>query len=423
MEKKDIILFVNNLPSAALESFKEYKKATKQKLRIAVIRDSRRKSAQSGKKNPDVDIQLSCDLSDSEKIAETLLPYHDEIKAVTCRGDAHIDAFKQIIPNVPYLRTPTSESLDWSVDKIKMRKRFHTHDKSITPKFMVVKDAKKKTLTEIAKKIKFPLIIKPANLVMSMLVTKCYHEEELEKDLKKVLRKAKKVYAENGRKGTPQILVEEFIEGEMYSVDAYVTARGKIYFLPLVHVTTGKQIGRDDFYSYKALTPTTLRKPAVENAEAVAKTALKALGLRSSTAHIELMKTDAGWKVVEIGPRIGGFRHDLYRLAFGVDHGANDIRIRIPEKPVISKKRLGHACAMKFYPEKEGVLTQLKGIKKIHQIKSVKKVKQNKKVGDKCLFAKHGGVSVVNVILFNKERSKLLADMRRIEKSLTIVTK
>ena len=77
---------------------------------------------------------------------------------------------------------------------------------------------------------------------------------------------------------------------------------------------------------------------------------------------------------------------------------------------------------MKFFPAKEGTLSQLKGIKKIQELKSVKKAKIHKKIGDKCLFAKHGGVSVVNVMLFNKERSKLLADMRRIEKGLVIVT-
>jgi len=39
-----------------------------------------------------------------------------------------------------------------------------------------------------------------------------------------------------------------------------------------------------------------------------------------------------------------------------------------------------------------------------------------------CRFAKHGGKSVFNVILFNKDRSKLLADKRRIEKMIEIVT-
>ena len=178
----------------------------------------------------------------------------------------------------------------------------------------------------------------------------------------------------------------------------------------------------DDFKkTAKTYFPVT-REEAMKEAEEVAKAAIKALGLRSSTAHIELMRTDDGWKVVEVGARIGGFRNDLYKLAFGIDHGINDILIRIPQKPVVPKKNKGFACAMQFYPEKEGTLTQLKGIKKIQELKSIHKVKVNKKLGDKCLFAKHGGKSVVDVILFNKERSKLLADIRRIEKSLEIVT-
>ena len=419
---KNIILFVNNVPAAAIESVVAYRKATKKKLRIAVIRDSRKKAAKKIKQNSDIEFDLSCDFGDSEKIAETLLPYHDEIMAITCRGDSNIEAFAKIIPNVPYLRTPTSESLQWSSDKIKMRKRFMSHDKSITPKFVVVADAKRKTLNEIQKKIHFPVIIKPSGLFMSMLVTLCYHEEELEKELKSVLRKAKKVYKENGKKGEPHILVEEFIEGEMYSVDAYVTARGRVDFCPFVHVTTGKQIGRDDFYSYKAMTPSTLRKSSIDKAEKVARSAIRALGLRSSTAHVEIMRTDNGWKVVEVGARIGGFRSEIYKLAFGFDHGANDLRVRVPEKPVLTKKKLGYACAMKFYPKQEGILSQLKGIKKVNDIKSVKSVNTHKKIGAKCLFAKHGGRSVVDIILFNKERPKLLADIRRVEQSLVIVT-
>jgi len=135
------------------------------------------------------------------------------------------------------------------------------------------------------------------------------------------------------------------------------------------------------------------------------------------------MRTDNGWKVIEVGARIGGFRNDLYKLAYDIDHGANDVRIRIPEKPVITKKNIGFACAMQFYPEKEGTLSQLKGIKKVQELKSVKKTKVHKKIGDRCLFAKHGGKSVVDIILFNKERPKLLADIRRIEQNLGIVTK
>jgi len=255
------------------------------------------------------------------------------------------------------------------------------------------------------------------------LVSICFHEEELESMLKKTFRKIQKVYEEKGRETTPAVLVEQFMEGEMYSTDAYVTARGKIYFCPMVHIKTGRSIGFDDFFGYQQITPTTLRKSTIEKAEAVAEKAIRALGLRSSTAHIELMRTDNGWKVIEVGARVGGFRQALYKASYGIDHGMNDILIRMPQKPIITKKAKGYSAAMKFYPKKEGALTQLKGIKKIQELKSIRNVNVNKKIGDRCLFAKHGGVSVCNIILFNKDRTALLADIRRIEKGLLINTR
>ncbi|MCD8507936.1 MAG: hypothetical protein LRY42_00840 [Candidatus Pacebacteria bacterium] len=53
----------------------------------------------------------------------------------------------------------------------------------------IAKDATKKTLDEIEQKVGFPLVIKPSGLAQSLLVTICYHQEELETNLKKVFRK------------------------------------------------------------------------------------------------------------------------------------------------------------------------------------------------------------------------------------------
>jgi len=421
--EKDIILFVQNVPPDVVESIASYRKVTKEKLRIAVIKDVWKKSNKELNKQSGIDIEILCDLNDPEKIAKALLLYQDKLRAITCRGEAYIESFTKIIPNVPYLKTPTSESLLWCSDKIRMRKRFMAYDKSITPRFFVTGDVKKKTIKEIKQKVGFPLIIKPSGLAASLLVSICFHEEELESMLKKTFRKIKKVYEDKGRKTHPAILVEQFMEGEMYSVDTYITARGKIYFCPMVHIKTGRSIGLDDFFGYQQMTPTTLRKSTVDKAELVASKAIKALGLRSSTAHVELMRTDNGWKVIEVGARIGGFRQALYKASYGIDHGMNDILVRIPQKPVVSKRTKGYSAAMKFYPKKEGILTQLKGIKKIQELKSVKNVIVHKKIGDRCLFAKHGGASVCSVILFNKERTTLLADIRRIEKGLLINTK
>jgi hypothetical protein len=41
-------------------------------------------------------------------------------------------------------------------------------------------------------------------------------------------------------------------------------------------------------------------------------------------------------------------------------------------------------------------------------------------VGDRCHFAKNGGKAVFDVTLYNDERSKLLADIRRVEQLVEI---
>ena len=77
---------------------------------------------------------------------------------------------------------------------------------------------------------------------------------------------------------------------------------------------------------------------------------------------------------------------------------------------------------MKFFAKQEGLIKKINGINKIKALGSFVSIEQNKKVGDKCRFAKNGGRSVANLIMFNESRSGLLADIRRAEKFLQIIT-
>ena len=77
---------------------------------------------------------------------------------------------------------------------------------------------------------------------------------------------------------------------------------------------------------------------------------------------------------------------------------------------------------MKFFPLKEGTLTSIKGLKKAQLLESFRSITVNKKIGDHCLYAKNGGLSVFNIILFNKDRSELLADIRRLEQAVEMIT-
>lgn len=407
------------IPSGTIEGIRAYEKREKQKFRVMLIRDNSSKDVL-GENHPDLDIVVRCDFTVPARIAEALAPYQDEFRAISCRSESYISRFIQVIPHVPYLRTPSTESLKWATDKLEMRRRFKLLAPKYSPKYVVVRENTKSERKRVIDKIRFPMIVKPANLAQSLLVTVCYHEEDLEQSLTVAHKQIEKIYKENGRTEMPKMMVEEYMEGDMYSVDAYVNSLGTIYFCPMVRVITGKNIGRDDFYNYIHMSPTGLKPGTIERAHDAATAGIHALGLRSTTAHVELMKVDDEWKLIEIGPRVGGFRHMLHKLSCDIDHSLNDILVRFPKHPQIPKKCKGFAATMKWYPKKEGKITKLKGIKKCQELKSVVELQQLKKVGDMCHFAKNGGKAVFTLTLFNSERSKLLADIRRVEQLVDV---
>jgi biotin carboxylase len=367
-------------------------------------------------------ILIQVDIDDTTAIQTALKPYEDEIVGATTLGDGNVPHLRRVIPLVPYCNLPTEKSLDWSTEKIKMRALLRNYDKDIAPKFIVAGDATAETIERIEKKVGYPLVVKPSGLAASLLVSICYHREELEKVLKTTLRKMDQVYKAKRGRGVPKMLIEEFMEGDMYSIDAYVNARGVIYFAPAVYVTTGRSVGFDDFFGYMRMTPTQLNPAHTDEAQEAASKGIKALGMRSTTCHIELMRTENGWKVIEMGPRMGGFRHEMYDLSFGIDHSLNDILIRLPKQPILPKKVKGYTAVMQFYAQKEGRLEKLQGLFKIEALESVMRVKVRKEIGDRCTFAKNGGDPVLEVILFNQTRPNLLADVRRLEQSLVITT-
>jgi len=396
---------------------------TGRKFRIMLLWDAKVKDVNEKCLNPQIDIVLSVDFSNPRKIAEALLPYQEQMLAITCRSEQSLARFAEVIPHVPYLRTPTTESLRWAADKYEMRRRMKLYDATITPKFTLVRDNSRKERKRIIEKIGFPMMIKPTNLSASLFVTVCYHEEDLEKLLRQMTLKLRRAYEKDNRMEEPRMIAEEFMDGEMYSVDSYVSARGKVEHLPLVKVVTGKKIGHDDFFGYLQMTPTNLKRATIVKAEAVVEKAVHALGLRSTTTHTELMKIDDEWKVIEVAARMGGFRHVLHKLTCGIDHALNDILIRIPEKTVISRKCNGYACAMKWFATKEGKILEMKGIKKLEQLKSFYKIEVARSVGERAVFARNGGRAVFVLFLRNADRSKLLADIRRVEQMVEIKVK
>lgn len=418
-QERNMILFVGSYLDGQRRAVEKIAKMLGRDLTACVLYDATDGNARAVK-GDNKTIVIDLDFSSIIAVQKALSPYKRRFLAVTCRAEKNIPMLQKIVPHVPFINTPTELSLDWTTDKIRMRQLLRGYDREISPKFMVVQDASHETMNRIEKTVGFPLIIKPAGLAASLLVSLVHHREELESYLKNTVRKIDQIYKKKKGRGAPQILVEEFMEGTMYSIDSYVNQRGVVYHTPLVHVRTGRSVGFEDFFGYLRLTPVLIKPYKVEAAKRVAEKAIEALGLRSTTCHIELMRTEDGWKVIELGPRIGGFRHEMYDLSYGIDHSANDILIRIPKKPVLSKKIKGYTAVMQFYSHQKGRLQSMEGVQKARKLESFTRIELKKKIGDMCDFARNGDDPVFDVILFNKSRSKLLADIRRLEQSVNI---
>ncbi len=422
---RNIVLIVNTVHPRSLlptvEAVKSLESLMKRKMHVLMVVEKRDKGAVKQESiYPKSWEMITANTKSVMQLEKALKPYSEKIVAITCQSEKAIPFLRNIIPHVPYLETPTMESLAWSEDKINMRRRLRAYNKKLSPAYTIVQDTSETAMARIKREVGYPAIVKPAGLAASALVRVVYDEEEAVKVLNKSLRKIKSVYKAKGYLKQPRMLIEQYMEGDMYSTDIYVNSRGTMYTTPLVHTLTGHKAGKGDFFGYRQMTPILMKPYKHQAAFDVAKDSVVAMGLRSITAHVELMKTVNGWKVVEVNPRAGGFRDFLYDNSFGIKHTLNDILIRLPMRPIIPRKTKGFSVVMKMYADKEGVLKRIVGKQKIKRLKSYKKHDQNLQNGDKLLFARNGGSSVMDIYMFNERRSDLLADIHRLEQILQI---
>jgi biotin carboxylase len=367
-------------------------------------------------------VRLEIDFEDQSALAQAIQPFANDILVVTCKDDASAAYLKHLAQHLPHLTLPLPETLEWATEKTKMRAHFDAYDPQVSPKFTTAKDARPATLRRIERAIGYPLIVKPSGLTSSLLISVCENREEFEAALEHTMQNLTPRYgAGKGRR--PEVLVEQFMDGGIYfSMDVYVGTAGQTWFLPPVYGKTGRDIGFEDVFGYMRALPTQLTPEQTTAAEHTADTAVKALNLRSCTCHVELMLTTDGWKIIELGPRIGGFRHEMYSKAFGINHALNDLLVRMGEEPVIPTTPLGYSAFLQFYPQHEGVLKHIDGLSAVRKLPSVERLSVFKHPGDACLFAKHGGSHVLEVVLFNEDRTQLRHDIRAIERAIEIST-
>ena len=424
-QEKNIILFVGDVFNINVDDVENFEKSQKRRFRTALLTshdlDLNKKAKQKGVEKR-IDFILRCNTKNVAEIKKVIMPIKNEVAIVFCYFESWMPLYSRLVKLLPNVNMPSEKSLKICNSKLEMRKKFTKYYPKMSPKFMLVNEFQ--NAEEVAKKIGFPCITKPLNLTKSRLVIKSNNSEELRNNLKHSFKKIEEVYKKVNSESSPMIIAEEYMAGELYSIDAYINPKGKIYLTPIVRVITGEDIGIDDFFNYYRVTPADISKKEEEKAQEVTINSIKATGPTSVTIHCELMRTFKGfWKVVEIQTRPGGYRNEMLNLSFGIKHQENDFLNKMGKKPKIPKKIKSYTAVFEIFPEREGKLVSIEGLRKIKKIKSFQRYQQIKKIGSICGYSKNGHIYVLLVVLNNYNKNILYRDIEKIKDIIKINVK
>ena len=221
----------------------------------------------------------------------------------------------------------------------------------------------------LPKGITYPCITKPTDNAGSRGVMLVNSREELEAALA--------YSSENGRSGT--VIVEEYMVGPEVSVEVIVW-QGTPHVLQITDKLT---TGAPHFVEMGHSQPSRLAQADQEKIRDLACRAVKAVGIDNGPAHVEIMLTKDGPKMVELGARMGGdcITTHLVPLSTGIDMIKATMDICLGLTPDIEPK-FQKGSAIRFFDVPCGTIKAIEGVEEAKAIPGVQEIAFTKQVGD-----------------------------------------
>ena len=354
---------------------------------------------------------VSVDFSSEAALKESLAGISLKIEGLLCTYENYVVA-KAWLGEHYNVHTISVDSAKKCTDKNLMRQAFMDADRAITPNFGLVQT--KKELLELSSKLTYPLIIKPTNLVKSLLIIRCDNEQELIENFayaQSTIVALYEKYQVYDRK--PQLIVEEYIIGKTCSVAAFVDAGGAPHFCKgIAALTNAHDIGIADNYIYARHLPGQFDEALEKEFFKVAAQGIKALGMRSSPAHVELIYNDDGVKLIEIGARIGGYRPQMYQYSYGIDLIEQEIILSLSQKPNLEGEFQAYSGVYELFPEKKGIFGGLEGM---NDLSLYDYFSPKARIGQEVGLAKDGYKTCAIILVTDKSEQRFQSKCRSID--------
>lgn len=253
-----------------------------------------------------------------------------------------------------------------ATDKAEMIKAFEAHGVE-HPWYFVVLD--RTAFNSIIDRISYPCIMKPTDNAGSRGVVLCHNELDLTTGYE---------YASHESRGGA-VIIEEYLQGPEFSIEVMVVD-GVPHILQITDKIT---TGAPHFVEMGHTQPTSQPQEVQEQIKDLACRAVKAVGINVGPAHVEMILTAQGPKMVELGARMGGdcITTHLVPLSTGIDMVAATIKLACDEKFDIESK-YNKGAAIRYFETPAGVLKSIEGVEKAKNIPGVKEISFVHKIGE-----------------------------------------
>lgn len=235
------------------------------------------------------------------------------------------------------------------------------------PWFYIV--SSEKELKKVQSSLKYPCIIKPTDSSGSRGVVLVENEEELMKGY---------LYSKKASRDE-KVIIEEYLIGNEVSVEV-MTIGGVPHILAITDkITTGSP----HFVEMGHSQPSRLSERALKEISELATKAVQAIKLENGPAHVEIMYTPTGPKMIEIGARMGGdnITTHLVPLSTGIDMVRATIQLSVGQQPNI-KQKFKKNSAILYIKGSPGIISEISGTDEAKKILGIKEVVLTKKKGD-----------------------------------------
>ncbi|HSH55731.1 MAG TPA: ATP-grasp domain-containing protein [Candidatus Limnocylindrales bacterium] len=342
------------------------------------------------------------------------------IRAITVAGYENYVVPAAYIAQALRLTGLTISAAQAATDKLKMRAAFSQSCPHFSSAYSSVESWQ--DIERFIATNDFPVMLKPASLMKSLLVTRNDSIDQLHTNYKNLYQHLDEMYAKYHVATEPRIIIESFLAGSMHTVAGFVDKTGYSLLIPqIVDCLTAGDIGVRDTYLFSRQLPTTCSTTQQHTIMQAARAGVKALELTNTPVHIEIMLTPAGPKIIEIGARIGGYRARMYQHALGYDLYKAAIDTAYGKSVEVIPQRPACCAALELFPDKQGLFIGIENEHKLQQLPSLRHFSLKCRKGQHIGIASQGYKAAAVIMLVHDSRKQLDLDIQMVRQSVKVL--